>query len=238
MSANPVNTTLVSRILATSFAACLALSALPQKAEAALVLQFDSAGVGINLINNGNGTSTFSDTPIAVSLNSYFDPTVESLVQSTGDLTITFDNVTSTTAASGTSGFFSQNFAGTIVFNSGSAGLLLRATFDDILVSVPELTGSTTTAMLFAAQPPQSLVYESDYEGNWPGGVFAQPRGFSISFSLVSAASLDGSTVSFTSDAFDGNFNAAVVPEPGTLAMGITGAGLLGFITLRRRIRR
>jgi hypothetical protein len=149
----------------------------------------------------------------------------------------TFVNVTSTGLA-GTdpvSGAIEQKFSGEVEFTSGVNGAgnnYLTAMFQSSTLS-PILGGAPggAAAGLLAAQPPDSLVFTSQY------AVFLPATGMSLGFSNLTPAvhiSGDGSIGSFAAQNV-GTFSADPIPEPSTFVLASVAAVIGSLAYWRKR---
>jgi hypothetical protein len=224
-----------ARFLRRSFAlACATLFLVTSSIKAGTVLQFSQVNAGDNVTASESGGATTLSTagnadgggtsiPVAVSNfdGAPFPPGIPVFE--------TFVGVTSTGAATSSSGTISQLFSGQIVFSEGlppgiNPPILLVATFANAVFSA-----SANAAALMVSAPNLTLTSEL--------ATFPPITGMAIGFSGITPALgiTDGSLANFTMAQNAGTFSAAV-PEPSALCLGSL-AVVIGSVTAYGRKR-
>lgn len=204
------------------------------RADAALILTFGqtSGSNTITVANPAAGMTTFSGTDVAVSISQIDAPLATPLAA--------FFNfsASNTSAATVVGGFLVQNYSGTFTITTlagGGGTNLLSGTFTDAVFGATGGTGLTLTS----AEPPDTASFTSDVITG-----LGLPRSINLSFANSSPSPIGtvgaGPTLTLaaTTLSVSGNFNAAVVPEPTTLAAAFTALPLIGGLYLRRRMKR
>lgn len=219
----------------------LALLGLAQSVSAAPVLGFTKLGGTTDHIEASvSGSTTTLTTAGVVGGNGLSSSRI--IITEIGGAAaaivayLTFDSVTSVGAANGS---IEQDFVGTVIVSSLAGGLgvnYLTAILSNA-AAPGELEGDAggSRALLGASTVAgDDVVFTSDVIA----GGLAPPRDFNISISgITPALATTGAPPTvrgFTSTNFSGDYNAAIVPEPATVAMGLLGLPI-GLLALRRR---
>jgi hypothetical protein len=195
--------------------------ALPARAD--VILTFGQNLRGDTIVATDDGTTTeITGTDIAITVTEIEANSPAVPFQALLNL----DAISTGPAQVGPLGVV-EPFDGTFSITSAlcGAGNCLSGVFSGATFGF--LGGASLT--MSSAMPPGALTFTSDVITE-----LGLPRGLSFSFANVNPpVSVDGTTIAAFDSSVSGTFSAALVPEPGTLAL--MGLGLLGLAYVGQR---